>query len=412
MLQFLGSRMGSEIEKLRLLSETQQREKRMSALVDVISSLTQTLNRVDLLQRIMNHARELLDVEATSIWVLNEQTKELELNVATGDHGERMKKVTVELGKGIIGHVVATGEQLVVDDVQQDGRYFKGIDDKSGFVTRSILCVPLRSPRIELGPDRGQLPESIIGGAQALNKRNGRRFTADDLELFEVFANQAATVLQLARLYQDTQNLLWGVIKVVAGAVDAKDPYTQGHSQRVSDYSVAIAEELGKQQDEIYHIRVGGILHDVGKIGVPDAILNKPGRLTNEEMEEMKLHTVKGHKIMSQKELSWLLREELPALLQHHERLDGRGYPAGIHDDAIAPIARIVAVADTFDALTSNRPYRDGMPVEKAIAILRDGAGKELDADCVEALCRARAKGKILTQAELRVRDSLEQQGT
>jgi HD-GYP domain-containing protein (c-di-GMP phosphodiesterase class II) len=260
--------------------------------------------------------------------------------------------------------------------------------------------VPLRSPSIDLGPERGMLPESIIGGAQALNKRNGGVFTDDDMGLFEALAGQAATVLQLARLYEDTKKLFEGVVNVVAGAIDAKDPYTEGHSRRVSDYSVAIAEELELEQERVYHIKIGGILHDVGKIGVPDAILKKPDRLTEEEMALMRQHPTKGHEIMQQEELRWLLREELPALLQHHERLDGRGYPQQLLGDQISQIGRIVAVADVFDALTSDRPYRAGMPFEDAFAILRRCAGTELDPRCVEALWCARQKGKVLMQRE------------
>jgi HD-GYP domain-containing protein (c-di-GMP phosphodiesterase class II)/putative methionine-R-sulfoxide reductase with GAF domain len=399
-LQLLGDRMVSEIEKSRLLAAAWQREKRMSALVDIISRLTSTLEREDLLTLIMNHARDLLEVEATSVWELDEQRNLLVLHVATGDHGEALKEVTMPVGQGFIGHVVATGERLLIDDVSQDERHYKQVDQQSGLVTRSILSVPLRAPSIQLGAERGELKESIIGGAQALNKRDGAQFTDDDITLFEALASQAATVLQLARLHDDTYKLFMGVINVVAGAIDAKDPYTQGHSRRVSDFSVAIAEELGLPREVVNHVKIGGILHDVGKIGIPDAILNKPDRLTDDEMELMKKHTTKGYEIMQQQELRWLLREELPALLQHHERLDGRGYPYGLSGDEIVRIGRIVAVADVFDALTSDRPYRAGMPVGDALAILRRGTPSEFDPECVEAFCRARAKGKIVIQCE------------
>jgi HD-GYP domain-containing protein (c-di-GMP phosphodiesterase class II)/putative methionine-R-sulfoxide reductase with GAF domain len=399
-LNLLGNRMVSEIEKARMLNEANRREKRLSALVDIISQLTTTLERDQLLTLIMNHARELLEVEATSVWELDEQSQLLRLHVATGHRGEKLKAVTVPVGQGLIGECVKTGKRILVDDVTQDPRHHKQVDEDSGFVTRSILSVPLRAPSIQLGPERGELKESIIGGAQAVNKRGGGAFTEDDMALFEALASQAATVLQLARLYENTQKLFEGVVNVVAGAIDAKDPYTEGHSRRVSEFSVAIAEELGLSKEQIYHIRLGGILHDVGKIGVPDAILKKPGRLTDEETNEMRQHPTKGYEIMHQEELRWLLRDELPALLEHHERLDGRGYPNGLKGDQIHEIGRIVAVADVFDALTSDRPYRAGMSIEEAFAILRRGAGTELDPTCVEALWRARQKGKVLMQRE------------
>jgi HD-GYP domain-containing protein (c-di-GMP phosphodiesterase class II) len=402
LLQDLGERMSSEIQKAHLLAEANQRQRRLNALVDIISRLTTTLDRHELLTRIMNHARDLLEVEATSVWEVDEQADPpvLKLHVATGDRGERLAEVTVPLGQGIIGQVVASGERMLVADVSKDQRHYKQVDEQSGFVTRSILCVPLRAPSIQLGQERGVLQASVIGGAQALNKRNGGAFTQDDIDLFETLASQAATVLKVARLNEETYQLFKGVIKVVAGAVDAKDPYTQGHSQRVSEYAVAIAEELGLPLEQIVHVEIGGILHDVGKIGVPDAILKKVGRLDAQEFDEIKKHPSKGHEIMSQQELRWLLREELPALLQHHEREDGSGYPQHLAGDQIAPIGKIVHVADVFDALTSDRPYHEGRSADVAFAILLKGVGTEFDDSCVRALLRAREKGRVLTQRE------------
>jgi HD-GYP domain-containing protein (c-di-GMP phosphodiesterase class II) len=153
-------------------------------------------------------------------------------------------------------------------------------------------------------------------------------------------------------------------------------------------------------REQVYHVRIGSLLHDIGKIGVPDAILDKPSQLNDEELVEMRSHTTKGYQIMSQDELRWLLRDELPALLQHHERLDGNGYPQHIGGDQIPLISRIVAVADVFDALTSDRPYRKGWPVERTLAYLVERVGTEFDPACVEALCRAHAKGAIKTQSE------------
>ena len=400
LLELVIGRTVSEIENARLLDEARQRERRLNALVDTISRLTTTLDRNELLQLIMNYARELLEVEATSVWELDEQQNVLIPYVATGDHAAELKEITVPVGRGIIGHVVKTGTLVQVDDVSKDQRHYQQVDRQSGFVTRSILCVPLRAPNIQLGQERGTLQESIIGGAQALNKRNNGVFTKDDIALFEAFASQAAAILQFSRLYQETHELFMGVIKVVAGAIDAKDPYTQGHSQRVSEFSVAIAEELGRPKEEIYHVRIGGILHDVGKIGVPDAILKKQDTLNEAEFNEIKKHPVKGYEIMSHAELKGLLGVELPGLLQHHERLDGGGYPNGLSGENISLIGRIIAVADVFDALTSDRPYRPGEPADEAMKYLRRGAGKEFDQDCVDALCQAWHNNKIKTQKE------------
>jgi HD-GYP domain-containing protein (c-di-GMP phosphodiesterase class II) len=402
LLRILGNTMVSVIDKTRLLEETYRRERRQRALADIAARLTTTLDRQQLLTLIMDYARDLLNCEATSVWEIDDSDETnpvVRSHVATGSRSEQVTGITVPLGQGIIGHVVATGQIVRVDNVREDARHYQAVDQQSGFVTRSILCVPLRAPGIELGAGRGRVEARIIGGAQALNKIDGA-FTDDDVSLFESFANLSATVLQLSRLYADTQNLLLGMIKALVEAVDARDRNNRQHSRRVSDFSIAIAEELGLSDEQIFHVRIGSLLHDIGKIGVPDAILDKPGRLTEEELIEMRSHTVKGYDIMSQEELKRLLRVELPALLQHHERLDGNGYPHRIAGDQISWIARIVAVADVFDALTSVRPYKEPWSAEQAIAYLRERKGIEFDAACVEALARARAKGHPLVKTQ------------
>jgi len=402
LIELLTSRLVTEVEKVRLLDEAQRRERRQQALVEIVSQLTTTLERDELLRRIMNHACDLLQVEAASIWLIDHERDDLVLHIAGGEHSERVEALRVPRGQGIIGHVIETGETVVVNDVRQDHRFYQGLDRRSGFHTRAIICVPLRSPRIVLGGERGEVESMIIGGAQALNPRHGRPFSAEDVALFQTLAAQAATVIRLSDLYRETDSLFTRIIDAITGAIDLKDPYTRGHSQRVSDYSVAIAQELGLPREQIYQLRVASKLHDVGKIRVPDQILKKPGRLAEEEFAEMRRHPTYGIEFLRENGLLELelLRNSWTALAQHHERLDGRGYPLGLSGEEISLFGRIVAVADVFDALTSHRPYRPPMPIDQVFALLRNGAGTEFDADCVEALIRARARGRILTQDE------------
>lgn len=402
MIELLCSRLVTEVEKARLLADAQRRERRQAALIEIISQLTTTLDRDELLDRIMSHACDLLDVEATSIWLRDPVAGDLVLHLATGHRREHMTAKRVPAGHGIIGHVVSSGETVVVNDVRGDTRFYRQIDASSGFVTRSILCVPLCAPRIELGGDRGAVEERIIGGAQALNTRGGHSFTREDVALFESLAGQAATVIRLSQLYADVAALSSRIIDAITGAIDLKDPYTRGHSQRVSDYSVAIGQELGLPDDALFHLRIASKLHDVGKIRVPDRILKKRKSLTDAEFRTMRRHPLYGLEFLQENGLLELdlLRESWTALSQHHERLDGRGYPHGLKGAEITLVGRIVAVADVFDAVTSTRPYRPARPVHEAIAILRRISGSELDPDCVEAMVRAREKGLILTQDE------------
>jgi HD-GYP domain-containing protein (c-di-GMP phosphodiesterase class II) len=249
---------------------------------------------------------------------------------------------------------------------------------------------------VVLGQDRGEAESKIIGGLEVVNKLDGM-FTEEDAQLLSTLANQTATVLRLARLYAEANELFIDTIKAITTAIDAKDPYTHGHSQRVSDFSVAIAKELNLPPKVIHHIRIGGLLHDVGKIGIPDAILTKPGRLTDDEFKKMKEHPLIGANIMKQVRM---LQAELPALAEHHERLDGRGYPFGLRDGQISLVGRVVAVADIFDALTSDRPYRAALSIEDALEILNENRDAHLDGECVDALIQAYVKGDIRTQKE------------
>ncbi len=190
-------------------------------------------------------------------------------------------------------------------------------------------------------------------------------------------------VEDLKRAAEENRALFMGSIQMLAGAVDEKDPYTRGHSDRVTRYSVLIATEMGLDTEFIEKVRVSAQLHDVGKIGIEDRILKKPGALTPEEYEVMKTHTVKGANILRGVEQ---LKEMIPGIELHHESLDGKGYPYGLSGDQIPLMARIIAVADTFDAITTNRPYQTAHDSEYAVRIINSLAGKRLDPHAVAAM--------------------------
>src|SRR5882672_4135318 len=205
----------------------------------------------------------------------------------------------------------------------------------------------------------------------------------DDLEQF---------VGDLKNAAQENRTLFLNSIQMLAGAVDEKDPYTRGHSDRVTRYSVLIAAEMGLKEEDVDKIRISAQLHDVGKIGIEDRILKKPGALTPEEFEIMKTHTTKGANILRP---VTQLREMLPGIELHHEALNGRGYPYGLKDDAIPLLPRVIAVADTFDALTTNRPYQQAHDPYEAIRIIENLSGKRLDPTAVTALLAIFLRGDI-----------------
>jgi HD-GYP domain-containing protein (c-di-GMP phosphodiesterase class II) len=209
---------------------------------------------------------------------------------------------------------------------------------------------------------------------------------SDELEHF---------VEDLKRAAEENRELFMGSIQMLAGAVDEKDPYTRGHSDRVTRYSLLIAKEMKLPETFLETLRISAQLHDVGKIGIEDHILKKPGALTEEEFEVMKTHTTKGANILRP---VTQLAEMLPGIELHHEALDGRGYPYGLQGDQIPLLARVIAVGDTFDALTTNRPYQKEHTPEQALQIIKNLAGKRLDPKAVEALLAVYARGDIKIQ--------------
>jgi putative nucleotidyltransferase with HDIG domain len=202
---------------------------------------------------------------------------------------------------------------------------------------------------------------------------------------------------------EQNRQLFMDSIEMIAAAVDAKDPYTKGHSGRVAQYSVILARELGLPEEEVDKVRIAATLHDVGKIGVEDRVLKKPGVLTNEEFDIMKRHTVMGYEIVRQVKQ---LTEMLPGIRWHHEALNGRGYPDGVSGDELPLMVRIISVADTFDAVTTDRPYQARSEFPKALEILRRHAGNKYDPIVVDALDSAYAKGS-LAMFEVRHRDAV-----
>jgi HD-GYP domain-containing protein (c-di-GMP phosphodiesterase class II) len=226
--------------------------------------------------------------------------------------------------------------------------------------------------------------------------------TAEIGELSETFNNMAGDIEEyVERLTQaatENRELFLGSIRMLAAAIDEKDPYTRGHSGRVAKYSLILGDGLGLNAEELDRLRISALLHDVGKIGVDDRVLKKPGKLDEEEFALMKQHTIKGANIMRPVAQ---LKDMLPGIELHHERMDGGGYPYGLSGDSIPMMARIIAVADTFDAITTNRPYQSAMDVDFALQRIRSLAVTKFDPEVVAALENAIAAGRLRLSATL-----------
>ncbi|HEX8745946.1 MAG TPA: HD domain-containing phosphohydrolase [Pyrinomonadaceae bacterium] len=255
-----------------------------------------------------------------------------------------------------------------------------------GFIGAKRLTQPVRE--LAAGAHR------IAGGdfSQRITVRS-RTELGDLGNSFNIMTDQVECfITDLQRAADENRELFIGTVKALAAAIDGKDPYTRGHSERVSRISVAIAQRLDIPDDEVENIRVSALLHDVGKIGIDDNILKKPSALTTEEFEIMKQHPQKGFKIMSQIPA---MKDFLPGMYMHHEMVDGNGYPQGLKGDEIPMQARIVAVADTFDAMTTDRPYQKAMKFEDALGLIRKFVGTRYDESVVAALMEACSSGQI-----------------
>ena len=241
---------------------------------------------------------------------------------------------------------------------------------------------------------------NVFGWLAAFNHSAGGEFGTVEASLLSSVGAILGIHSGNTDLYRQQADFLAGMVRALTSAIDAKDPYTCGHSDRVARVAMRLAEEVGLSAEEINTIYLSGLLHDVGKIGIDDNVLRKPGALTAAEYEHIKTHAEIGHRILRDIKK---LDPVLPVVLHHHEQWDGKGYPHGLKGEETPLLARIVAVADAFDAMGSDRPYRQGMPEENLDAILRAGAGKQWDALVVDAFFRAREDIREIARREREV---------
>ncbi len=347
-------------------------------LLRLTSQINSSLDIETVLDRAMTAAEEALDTEASAIFEVDVDKGDLFFRLARGEKAEKVKPLRIPMGMGVAGWVAQTGQSLIVPEAVADPRFNPSVDAQSGFRTRSLLAVPLTH--------QGRL----LGVVQVLNKRTPKGFGQEDLEILTLLAQHIAVALANAHKYKNLVVVSQQVLKTLSMTTELRDPYTAGHQRRVADLAVAIARKLGLNGARQETLRIACILHDIGKIVVPTEILSKPGRLNRLEMELVKSHSRVGYEIL--KEIDFP-KEIGDIVLQHHERLDGSGYPAGLQGDEILLEARIIAVADIVEAMTFHRPYRPSLGMAKALAEISRDRGKGLDPVVVDACCSLLREG-------------------
>ncbi|MBF0184173.1 MAG: GAF domain-containing protein [Magnetococcales bacterium] len=333
-----------------------------------------------------------LACERGTFFVLNNQEGTLRSLYATGLEGKPAIGVRVNLG--IAGWVVFTGRPLVIEDAYQCEFFNPETDQRTGYRTRNIVAVPLKSSNGE-----------PLGVLEIINKQGADDFSPDDIETLHALAAISAISLENALLLQEHETQFHSFIEVMAASIDAKDTLTAGHSQLVSEYACGIAQEMGLAQNDVDVVRVAGFLHDYGKLGVADTVLKKGGPLTTGEYDQIKKHVSYTREILTRMRFSRKYRHVPEIAASHHEYMDGSGYGVGLLNRYIPFLAKIITVADIFEALTADRHYRRRMPAEEALAILKQGAGKKFDAAIIDAMERYWLKRSGVTiaagQAEL-----------
>ena len=363
--------------KLKRIDEKGRRLALLSHLSQILNS---TLDHKEIRRRAMEAATQLMRAEVGSLLLVNEEKHQLYFEVALGDREEEIKTISLNFGEGIAGWVAQRGKPLVVNSPGKDRRFFKGVDERTEFKTRNIICVPMK------------VKKKIIGVLEAINKKGKGQFDKEDLSLLTSLADQVAIALDNSRLYQELEEMFFQTAESLADAIEKRDPYTGGHTQRVTLYSQAIAKYLQLKPLEKKWLKIASLLHDIGKIGVEDDILKKRERLSPEEFNIIKRHSDMGAEIL---EHVRQLREIVPGVRYHHEHVNGKGYPDGLRGKEIPILAKIVAVADTYDAMTTDRPYRKAMEKEAAVEELKICSGTQLDKEVVEAFLQAYQKGEI-----------------
>jgi len=336
-----------------------------AAIEDLLANTKGILESLDLgsmLTRLAEALASLIEIDALSLKLQN-VAEEILLVRKSGRFKREMVYGSRIMGEASFSRAaMESGRPLVVEDIGSDTAFsFPSYVKREGF--RSLVAVPLLS-----GARRT--------GLVTIYMRKKAPVSSQVLAIISIVASVTAAAVENSQLVRQLETNYFSTVEALAAAIEAKDPYTRGHSKRVTQFAILLAERFGVSDVEIRNLRYGATLHDIGKIGVSGKILNKEGRLTTEEYEAIKRHPAIGENIIGRVDF---LQGARPIVRSHHERFDGSGYPDGLREEEIPFLARTVAVVDFFDALTSDRPYRKAYSIEQTIQIIRGGIGGEFD---------------------------------
>ena len=352
----------------RLSAQFQLRAQELASLLSVSRAINASLRLEDVFQTIVDKAVELMEVKAASIALLAPDRRHLEYKASRGLSEEYLSRPPLHLCEQRLADAVAQRKPTVVRDTSHLPHKDRQCAEREGI--KSLACVPV------------VLRDRPLGGLLVYTAEP-TKFRRREIRLLEAFASHAALAIENARLYDDIRDNYWDTVRSLARAIEAKDPYTLGHSERVTEHALRMANQLALPAEQIETIRFGSILHDVGKIGVAEHVLSNSGALSAQDEMLARLHPLIGKSIL---EPVAFLKPAIDIVLYHHEVLDGSGYPEGLAGDDLPRLARLVAVANAYDVMTSASADRPAMEKAEALEELERLAGTAYDEDMVGAL--------------------------
>jgi len=374
--QTLMNQAAVAIENAQLYEKTEWHVKELSAVHNMSQAFTSTLDYQEVISVVAQRVGNPIGAQFASVLLPDENGRNLNIVASYNLSAEYVwtinKKRRIPVGVGPLGMAFTKQVPFKVTNTQMDQNYefWRHVASVQGY--SSLIALPLLS--------KGQ---SI--GVICIYFAEPREFKQDEIELLTTASNEAAIAIENARIYENLEDAFVGTIRSLAETIDAKDTYTRGHSEQVSLYAEAIARGLGLEGDELQTIRYAGYLHDVGKIGIPDAILSKPGKLTVEEFGVIKKHPILSERILKPVNFPYPVQS---IVRHHHERYDGKGYPDHLTGEEIPLGARILFVADAFEAMTSDRPYRKALTNQMALDELQRNMGTQFDERIVNVFSR------------------------